>query len=85
MKLANILPKDSETQERGLQVVLTKKCKTFPVGACPPTPLEACALGARLGNRSVFILDPRQKLYNVINKNQSYLAVLSFDLTLQSV
>ena len=24
------------------------------------TPLEACALGARLGNRSASILDPRQ-------------------------
>ena len=26
----------------------------------PRTPLEACALGARLGNRSAFILDQRQ-------------------------
>ena len=51
----------------------------------PPDPLEACARGARLGNRLVFILDPRLKLYNVTNKNQSYLAVISCDLTLQSV
>ena len=25
----------------------------------PPSPLETYAFGARLGNRSVFILDPR--------------------------
>ena len=25
----------------------------------PPPPLESCAFGARLGNRSVFVLDPR--------------------------
>lgn len=35
------------------------KSKRFPGGACPRTPLEACAFGVRLGNRSVFILDPR--------------------------
>jgi len=26
------------------------KSKNFPYGACPRTPLEACAFGARLGN-----------------------------------
>ena len=31
----------------------------FPRGVCPRTPLEACSFGARLGNRSVFFLDPR--------------------------
>ena len=35
------------------------KSKKFPGGARLRTPLEACAFGARLGNRSVFILDPR--------------------------
>ena len=25
----------------------------------PPPALESCAFGARLGNRSVFVLDPR--------------------------
>ena len=35
------------------------KSTTFPLGSMPRIPLEACALGARLGNRSVFILDPR--------------------------
>ena len=29
----------------------------------PRTLLESCAFGARLGNRSVFILDPRLQLY----------------------
>ena len=42
------------------------KCKQIPGEASsqtppPPPPLavEACAFGAYLGNRSVFILDPR--------------------------
>ena len=34
------------------------KSKKFPGGARLRTPMEACAFGARLGNRSVFILDP---------------------------
>ena len=38
------------------------KSKTFSRGgACPRTPLEACAFGSRLGNRSILILDPRLK------------------------
>ena len=36
-----------------------QKSEKFPEGACPRTPLEACAFVARLGNRSVFILDLR--------------------------
>ena len=35
------------------------KSKTFPGRARLRTPLEPCAFSARLGNRSVFILDPR--------------------------
>ena len=35
------------------------KSKNFPGEACLSTPLEACAFGACLGNRSVFILDQR--------------------------
>ena len=46
---------DSGTQERGLQGI---KMQKIPRGSMPPDPLEACALGAHLGNRSVFILDP---------------------------
>ena len=34
------------------------KSKKFPWGACRWTPLETCAFGARLGNRSVFVIDP---------------------------
>ena len=49
---------DSETQERGLK---GEKSKQFP-GEARPTPLEDCAFGASLGNRSVFILVPRLKL-----------------------
>ena len=36
-----------------------KNPKKFHGGACIRTPLEAYAFGARLGKRSVFILDPR--------------------------
>ena len=37
----------------------------------PPDPLEACALGAPLGNRSVFILDPRLFLtYFVVRRGR---------------
>ena len=61
MELANIL-NELETQERGLWGV--KIYKTFPrhhAPGSPPHPPEkkACALGARLENRSVYILDPR--------------------------
>ena len=37
------------------------KIQKFPGGARLRTPLEACAFAARLGNRLVFILDPRLK------------------------
>ena len=43
-------------QERGLKGV---KIQKLPWGSLPLDPLEACAFGARLGNQSVFILDPR--------------------------
>ena len=45
---------DLETQEGTKEY---KNKKKFLGGACPQTPLEACAFGAHLGNRSVFILD----------------------------
>ena len=35
------------------------KSKKLPEGARPRNGLEACAFAVRLGNRSVFILDPR--------------------------
>ena len=48
---------DSKTQERGLEEFNTK---TFLGKPAPQTPLDsACAFGPRLGNRSVFIPDPR--------------------------
>lgn len=34
------------------------KSKKFPGEACACSPLEACAFGACLGTRSVFIVDP---------------------------
>ena len=36
--------------------------KNFPVEHTPGPPIEACTFGARLGNQSVFILDPRLKM-----------------------
>ena len=54
---------DSKTQERGLKELNTK---TFLGKPAPQTPLDsACAFGPRLGNRSVFIPDPR-----LINPNR---------------
>ena len=48
---------DSKTQDRGLKELNTK---TFLGKPAPQTPLDsACAFGPRLGNRSVFIPDPR--------------------------
>ena len=48
---------DSEIQKGDFREL---KSKTFLGGACPPQiPIEACAFGARLGNPSVCILDPR--------------------------
>ena len=43
-------------QERGLKGVKNPK---IPLGSLPLDPLEACVFSARLGNQSVFILDPR--------------------------
>ena len=48
---------DSETQERELWKVKIEK--NFPLGHAPGPPSKACAFAARLGNRSVLILDPR--------------------------
>ena len=51
---------DSKTQERGLKGLNTK---TFLGKPAPQIPLDsACAFGRRLGNRSVFIPDPRLSL-----------------------
>ena len=36
---------------------MIQKPRKFIGAACPLTPLEPCALGARVGSRSVFILD----------------------------
>ena len=54
MEPANILSERLETQERGIRELRFEKISG---GGCPRTPLGAWALGARLGNRSVFILD----------------------------
>ena len=56
MELANSL----SGKERGLKT--SKNCH----GSMPPDPLilEACAFGDRLGNRSVFILDPRLGIFH---------------------
>ena len=54
MEPANILSERLETQERGIREL---KFEKISGGGCPRTPLGALALGARLGNRSVFILD----------------------------
>ena len=35
------------------------KSKNFEGGSMPPGPLEICAFGTSLANRSVFILDQR--------------------------
>ena len=68
MELANILSERLETQERGIRKLKTEK--NFR-GAMPPDPLGACVLGARLGNRSVFILDPRLFLtYFVVRRGR---------------
>ena len=37
------------------------------------TPLEACAVGARLGNPSVFILDPCLELAQVLHEKWGHL------------
>ena len=50
---------DSETQERGLQRVIKIHKNIGGASLRSPGPPETGALGARLGNRSIFILDPR--------------------------
>ena len=47
------------------------KSKKFPGRAFPWTLLEACAFGARSGNRSPFILDPRLKNEGTTTHNHS--------------
>ena len=42
------------------------KIQKLPWGSLALDPLEACAFGARLGNQSVFILDPRLLLLLLI-------------------
>ena len=45
------------------------KIQKLPWGSLPLDPLEACAFGARLGNQSVFILDPRLTIWqNYLSK-----------------
>ena len=51
------------------------KSLQIPRGACPQALLEACSTVPRLGNRSVFILDPRLKIlsnagYWVLSENR---------------
>ena len=55
-------------KERGLKT--SKNCH----GSMPPDPLilEACAFGDRLGNRSVFILDPR---FGIFHKALKHVAI----------
>ena len=57
------------------------KSKKFPGGARLRTPLEACAFGARLGNRSVFILDPRLhrqwKTYNFLSALSKWFVIFT--------
>ena len=49
------------------------KSKTFHWGTCiPRTSLEACVLDALLGNRSVFILDPRMSIPHLLFKENGY-------------
>ena len=43
------------------------KSEKFLGEACPRTPIEAWAFFVRLGNRSVFILDPRLTLYRLLS------------------
>ena len=46
------------TQKPRKQDFRKSKSKNFPRGNMPPDPPEAWAFGGRLGNPSVFILDP---------------------------
>ena len=58
MELANILSERLGNQGKGTLLFRVSKSKKIPRGL-PPDPPEACAFGARLGNQSVFIPDPR--------------------------
>ena len=70
MEPANILSERLETQERGIREL---KFEKISGGGCPRTPLGAWALGARLGNRSVFILDPRLRSLIKVSPNRENL------------
>ena len=59
MELANILSEWLEKLRKGDFREL--KSWKAPGKACPRTPLKACAFGSSLGNRPVFLLDPRLK------------------------
>ena len=48
------------------------KSKKFHCGASPGPLLEACALDARLQNRSVFILDPRMSIPHLLFTENRY-------------
>ena len=61
-------------QERGLKGV---KIQKLPWGSLPLDPLEACAFGARLGNQSVFILDPRLLRHIFKTFHEAYTIFLS--------
>ena len=50
--------------------ILRSRSKKLPEGARPRNRLEACAFGARLGNRSVFILGPRLVVCNFLSVNR---------------
>ena len=79
---------DSETpQKKNLGVKIQK----IPRRACSRTPLEACAFGARLGNRSVFNLDPRlqyvprqRKVFYAIYDCLLYFRICNFSVTLKA-
>ena len=66
--LANILSewlkKEEKPKKGNFRELKSEKCTGE---ACPQTPLWACAVGARLGNPSVFILDPCLELAQVLH------------------
>ena len=64
------------------------KSKKAQREACPRTPLKACAFGAHLGNRSVFLLDLRLKLIELwkalrrfltANRKKTFQRIFSYD------
>ena len=67
------------------------KSKKFQGEHVPGPPLEACAFGARLGNRSVFNLDPRlqyvprqRKVFYAIYDCLLYFRICNFSVTLKA-